>query len=315
MANKNKSKKSKSKSAVAPTKRKIARQPSIMTQNNLRHVRGAFSILDPFCVEARAAKRPDGAGGASFGFSVKGMYNISTDANGKAFTIISPGLGKFGTNDAVYTPATWTTAAAWGIIPGSTFLNNNAGEVRIVSFGVRFISTASMTNCQGLLSVFTLQNPLCSQVYSNSMGNYADLHVTSLTSGKQVCWTSRPMGANAHNFRPFSEATNTMTNFDWTSFAVEVAGGPVSASVGYLDIIVNVEFTPSAAATNTQSGLQGSLAKPIPASPLVLQAQTKVHSMIPTIIEGGVDQLEKMVTKAASEALNSFGAAAMAFLA
>lgn len=279
----------------------------------MAHVHHACSILDPFCGAARAAKRPDGMGQQSLGFCVRGSRVISTDANGNAMSAFVPGLGRYGIATAVPSGGppitTYTLPAAWETTSSSGFVATNAGEVRIVSFGAIIRNIAAMTECKGLLHLFSLANPVVSQVFSVLNQNMPESRTAVMTSGQEVSWISKPLGASAHTFRPFAQATTTMSDFDWSSLFVEVYGGPASAAVLMVEYVINVELTLNSAGLTT-TALGGTITKQRPANPVATQVQGAVHSKLDSFVDGGIKALENTVKNAASSALDameSFG--------
>jgi len=277
------------------------------------HVHHACSILDPFCPAARAAKRPDGQGGSSIGFTVRGHNTIATDATGAAMMTFVPGLGRYGSVSSTLAAGTWSANAAWSVLNGSDFINTNAGEVRIVSFGCIFRSIASATNCQGVVNMFTIPNPLVSYQLPALSSNYPETRMMPMTSGMETSWISKPVGSKAHTFRPYSEATTTMTDFDWSSLVVEISGGPVSTTIGLVEYVCNVELTLKTSGLST-TGLGGTVTKPRPANPVALQIQSKVHTSMDSFVTGGVSKIESAVKTAAADAFDAIGSFGLGLL-
>lgn len=268
------------------------------------HVTAACSILNPFCVAAKAARRPDGLSSSTIPFQVRGMLTVATDASGYSLLVIVPGQGRYGYATGTYSAGNYTLGATWQILNGSTFINTNAAEVRIVSMGALFRSTASMTNCQGLLHKFVLTSPTVSAVIPSGNQNNVEDELTPLTAGYQSTWLSKPLGSAAHSFRPYTEVTNTMTDFNWSSVAFEIIGGAASQTVGYVEIVVNVEIHLNQTAITT-TGLAGSTIARRPANPVALQTQAMVQSTAPSFIQGGIDKIESTITSFASRAVSS----------
>lgn len=269
------------------------------------HVTAACSILNPFCVAAKGAPRPDGLGHGSIPFQVRGSLLMSTDANGNSFLAIVPGLGRFGYATGVIAASNITVGAAWALLNGSNFINTNASEVRIVSLGVKAQSIASMTDCKGLVHFFTRGQLVNSDVIPQLSQNNIEDQVMPLTAGNETILVSKPMGITAHSFRPYSDASSTMSNFDWTTLCIEIAGGAASVPVMYVEVIVNVEITLNNLGVST-TGLGGVLRPARPANPIALQAQAAVQNKTSSIVLGGYDKLESYITNAATTAVSSF---------
>lgn len=277
-----------------------------------QHVHAACSILDPFCVHAKAAKRPDGLGGQTLTSSIHGQVSVTTDANGSFLLAVVPGYGIYGTGKATIAAGVATLPANWTALPGSGFVDGNSSDIRIVSMGAIFRSTAAMTNCQGLLHTYVLPHVQTGQALVQMNQNNPEDTLNILTSGYECSMISKPKGTDAHAFKPKSAITNTMSDFAWNTLVFEVNGGAISQTIGSIEIIVNVEFSINNAGL-TAVGLGGVTQAPRPANPIALQTQSKVQTSIPSIIQGGKEIVAKRIEGAASSALNGFLDSAMDF--
>lgn len=291
---------------------RIVRQPNNALVKS-EHVHAACSITDPFCSHARAAKRPDGLGAQTFGYCVKGGYTLTTDANGELCRVFAIG-GKYGQATCTNAAGTWTVPANWAQYTGFGFVDTNAAELRIVSAGIRFISTASATNCSGVINMFTMPQVALGQTWTELSRTYPETYLSPLTSGKEVCWISKPTGSAAHSFRPRTEwDSSTLADFNWTTCVIEISGAPASTTMGYAEFTINVEFTPGSAAVGVGS-LAGGIPKPRPANPTALTAQSHMHSSVASFFEGGVRFVEQKLVAAAENALKYAATAGLAMI-
>lgn len=276
-----------------------------LTHAKRGHVSAACSILDPFCHVARAAKRPDGMGANTIGLTVRSLAAVTTDSTGACLIVLVPGYGRYGYASGTLAAGSFTLASTWTTLPGSAFLDSIAAEVRVVSAGAIFHCTASMTNCQGVLHRFVLTNPRVAQVIPQLQQNNSEDKLDTLTAGKRYSFVAKPMGSAAHTFKTYTSFASNMGDFDWTSCGFEVSGGPASTTIGMIEIVQNVEVSVSTSQSSA-SGMTGTIMAPRPANTVALQVQNKVHTMIPSLLDGGVDYIEKRVASAASSALDSF---------
>lgn len=264
------------------------------------HVKSTCSITNPFCVAAKAARRPDGTSINTIPYQIRGLVAITTDASGNALTVVVPGYA-YGVANGTLAATTWTLAAAWSLLPGSGFVVTNSRETRIVSMGAIFRSTASMTNCQGLIHTFVASGlAVSSTMTQNSETNLED-NIRPLTSGFESTFIAKPLGNGAHNFRSVAGITSTMSDWDWTCAGFEITGGPASTLIGYLEIVMNVEMH-----VNPLSGLGALAPPPRPSNPVAVAAQAAVHSSISGLITGGMESVERAVTSTAQKAVASF---------
>ncbi len=276
------------------------------------HTKAACSILNPFCLAAKGAPRPDGMGHATFPFQVRGSFPLSTDSSGNAFIAVVPGCGLYGYAAATIAGLTATMAATWSTLPGSAFLTTNAEDIRIVSMGSTFRSTASMTNCQGLLHTFQRAQLKVGQAFPILSENNIEDQLSPLTSGYAVSQIAKPVGNQAHQFIAFSTLNNTMAEWNWSVMCYEVINSAPSIGIGYIEIVVNIEMTLNLVGTTT-TGLGGVVRPVKPANPIALQAQALVHSTTPSIIQGGYESVERAITNAAGKAIDTLWSNAESF--
>lgn len=278
----------------------------------------ACSITDPFCPAARNAHHPDGRGAGTVAFQVRGQATLQTDAAGAALYLFVPGLGRYGWQGSVIAASNCTVGSTWFTNAGSAFINTNADEVRIVSWGVNFKSVLSATNCQGLVHTFTTNNAAVNMVIPQMSNNNLEDTSTTLTAGFSTTFISKPVGSAAESFRKYSEATTTMSAFDWTSFGLEVLGGPASVTFGYAEIVVNVEFTLNNTGVST-TGLGGVVSTIQPPNPLAIAASRHVQGTTSSLINGTTQYVENLIKNKASsfmsDALSDLGSFGMTALA
>jgi len=289
-----------------PVSRSLPKQKPKQTAKKAllsKHVRDACSILDPFCIHARAARRPDGMSFNTIPYQVRGTLYVNTDANGNAMVSIIPAYGRYYGAASAYTPP-WTIPAAWVATSGATFIANNAAEVRLVSFGANFTNIASMTNCSGLLHTFVTTSiatagtiPVLSSINAEDM-------TSPMTSGLRVAMVGKPLGSKAHSFNALANITTTMSDFDWTILNFEIAGGAVNTPVGVIEYVYNIEIQLSSGGVGT-TGLGPAVVGTKPANPVALNVQSSVHSSVPSIVKGGIESLGSKIETAAANAISN----------
>lgn len=283
------------------------------------HVMSACSILDPFCVHAKGAKRPDGLGTNTLTFQVRDTVSITTSGtSGRARTVFAGGFGIFGYAQAAYADPNFTLPATWTQFASSTFATTNGSEVRLVSFGIRLISVLSATNSQGYVILGTMTNPVVGNVQSQGRTQYPESSTRPLTAGFETSWISKPTGAGAHNFHRVAGTTppvnNAMNDFDWTSLSVEIVGGPTAGATTCLvaEIFANIEIAINETAGATGYGQLIAPAKP--ANPVALTTQAVVQSKVPSLFDGPVAAMGKFIEQKASSVIDDALSGAMAFL-
>ena len=277
-----------------------------------QHVAAACSITDPFCVHAKAARRPDGLSTNSMPYQVRTMELITTSSTGGARSFFASGFGLYCRAVATLAGGNWTLPATFedtGV--SKTFLDNNANEIRIVSYGLIIRSIVSATTSSGLVVVGSTGYLAPAMVFPEGQITFDESHIQSLAPGMELSWISKPIGTDAHNFKDAAAWSPIAPNayHDWTSASIEVIGGPNSTAVLSVEVFVNVEFTIA-----TTTGMSSMMPPSKPANALAIKAQQAVHSTVPAIIEGGVEKVGKFLESKAAGAVDDFLSGAMAFL-
>lgn len=270
-----------------------------------KHHRDVCSITDPFCIHARAARRPDGLSQNTIPYTVRGMVGVTTDSNGNAYVVVTPNFGRYWGAQASWVSGTSTfdLPAVWSATASNAFLSTNAAEIRIVSAGCVVTNIASMTTCQGTLHTGVLAYSVPSQQCPLLNLNNSEDFVKPMTAGMQQSFIFKPLGTDAHAFRKVSDITNSAAYFDWTSVFIEISGGAINTPTLTIEYVFNIEIQLTQAGVST-TGLASAISNAKPANQIALTAQNTVHSTIPSMIAGGVEAVEKKISAAASNALD-----------
>jgi hypothetical protein len=274
------------------------------------HTRSLCSILDPFCVHAKGARRPDGSSSSSMPYQVRQIVGIVTNATGKSKYLLVPGFGIYGYASGTLTGTTWAMPAGWTSLGNGAFISTNGAEVRIVSFGVRVISVLPATTASGYAIFGTVPNPAVSSGHEEGRVAYPEHTIRPLTAGMEFCWISKPNGAAAHSFKLVSLVTNNMSDFDWNGLSIEIAGGPNSTLCLMAEMFMNVEFS----IKEGDSNLSAVVPPAIPANPVATMAQQVAHSKLPSFIEQPLASATKFLEQKASSVVDDVLSGAMAFL-
>ena len=207
----------------------------------------------------------------------------------------------------------WTSSGSWNSSGLDTFPTDNAREVRITSFGCIVRAAMTATTAKGLVIVSSDANPTLSTDYGAGNMKALDAQVHTLAAGMEVAWVSKPLGQTAHLFRPYTDFTTTMTNFDWTSLVVEVVGSDTTNPSTFLSVeyVMNLEFT-------VRSGIAAGVGQlqrtpPVP-NRAALAAADVSHSTRPSFIQGGIDAASSFLEKQAKSALDEILSSGLALL-
>jgi len=198
----------------------------------------------------------------------------------------------------------WTNPANFSTIGGDNFITTNAKELRVVSWGVVFRSTLSATNAQGQVIISVDPSPAPSGFYpiGNMMGN--ETEVITLAAGTEHAFIGKPVGGSGHLFRPLSDYSANMSNFDWTSVVFEVGGGATTSGLVYgtMEVVMNVEMTLSTQG-GTSAAAQLQKIPPVPNN-IAVHAAARVQSQAPSFIQGGITKVSNTLSRYAMNALD-----------
>ncbi len=256
------------------------------------------SVTDPFCDHAKGGRWTDETNVPSLPYQVRAMLTVATDANGSACVAILPDLvGGWSTTNTI----TGTTAAFTGdftpldgtIVPS---------QYRLVSGGWKFISTVAPMYAQGEIAGIEFS------------GGHVDLTAVAinpfkvparysqpLADRKPVHYVYRPAGPDARKFQQYAAGPtpiNAGTSNDWTWSICSIYGGPVSTTVGYIEMTFNFEFL-----FEENSAYNSFLSKPPGSNPLISTASSHVQSSRPPFISGSTDAVSNKLALLANKAL------------
>jgi len=218
--------------------------------------------------------------------------------------IYVPGGGIYGMLTSSNATGTITYGATFDPVSGNTFVNSNAKELRVVSFGCIIRSQMTATTAKGTVIVATEPNPLVNGTTPIGSLTSPTTVAAALAPGLELTWVSKPLGPSAHLFRQVGSYANTMTDFDWTSCSVQVINGDATTGITYLSVeyVLNLEMT----VQNTGTVGLAQLQKPaVVTSPHVMAAASKLQAASADIITGGVQEVGKFVEQQAGDALQS----------
>jgi hypothetical protein len=318
----NKGKKGGKPSTTKKTPRQPVPVPRMMSsqttkkQARMGHVHATCSMTDPFCSHARGAQRPDG-GPPSIPYQIRGLVSIvGWASSGATRFVFVPGVifNYAGPSAAIVGPPTgFTNGAAWVSVLGGTDIIHSAKEVRIVSFGVVLRCPLSAVNASGQMIVATQPLPAVSESYISGTMNQSELQVHAIAAGTEVSWISKPQGPSAHLFRPLTQFTSTMTDFDWTSLSVDITGsytGAAGATLMIAEYVMNVEFT----LNPTSTGMANLAKAPSAPNKVAVAAADTLRTQTPSFIQGGIQAVASKVEAYATSALDEIMSDGLAFL-
>lgn len=198
------------------------------------------SISNPFCPEAMGAKLPDQNATPSATYQDRSVRGVVTDANGYAAYYITPNSIE---QWLPYTTIASAEVTVWGTYLASNFytlIGNVCKQYRIVSWGFRYVTTCAYTDATGFINAAEI---IGSPVTGN---NYVIANMQSGISNHlypmrdcEIRFVGRPNGDEAMEYIAYNSTSKT----PFTGAVLAIAGGPLSKTVGFVEIFVNYEWT------------------------------------------------------------------------
>lgn len=273
----------------------------------MRHV---CAITDPFCTAARGMKQYGGGTTKSLGWQLRQIQAVTTGSAGQA-TVVILANPYFGHTTTALTPSlSFTTPGQLKVADLSSFSDASAlfptpfGQARIVSFGVVFRVTASMSDASGYIimnDVRALSQPTAGTAIMTLVTgsiNGTTARTESNSSGKETSWISKESPPESQRYRTVQ--TTYYEDYGFNSLIIEVVGGPASKTIGTYEVYMNLEVVPQVE-NATVSRLATDAHPPMP---VVTKAQQIVQKRVSGFIQGGVEAVENKVAAFATDALS-----------
>jgi hypothetical protein len=221
----------------------------------------ATTLVNPFDPAAEGTKIHDANASNTFTYQVRALHVLSVNNNGTVATEIYPSLAYYikgvGPLDATIDADGTTGAAAVFVsenIPEYTALVAAAYRYRIVSWGVRLISTSNALDASGSILIRELEE--------SALGNSVDL--TRLTDNYMTVPHTHDMDVTiipnhiAEHYQEFKKSTTSYINEDsaaglehgWRAVGITGTGfkpsGTADTQVGVLqaEVVMNLEIIP-----------------------------------------------------------------------
>jgi hypothetical protein len=263
---------------------------------------------------ARGAQRPDGIGGQSLPFQLRGFIGQpASGTNGTSFMqIVANPLYCYLTT-ASYAANSWTMNASGIATPFAPTLLSSVyiNQIRIVSWGVitRCIMNANVA--QGYIVEQTTASPLYSQVVPGDQLTGDTMSVTGMAPGATVTFIGKPVGVTANSFRPYTFYQNNQYDLDWTSLTIETPGVPVTSAIPLLlhEVVFNLELTV------LETSGYGMFSRPAPVrNGPALAIADRIQGSSKSLYNGTVDYVTAEIDKLANTTLKDALSAGLRFI-
>jgi hypothetical protein len=295
----------------------VTRSARPTTLDYVDHVSG---LVNPFSDSAKGTKIHDENAGKTFPYQVRIVQPLLINEHGAGYTEFYPslheytaGVGPTSTNLSASGVLGTTASFSTPDIPDYSSLSGVGMRYRIVSWGVRIMSTTDALNAKGRVLIREMDSY---QAYASSPGqdvtlltdNYANVphthdmdytiipnHVSDKYKQFQAWTTSYyDMNADAANDPPFRAVALTMTGF--------TGSGSVDTQVEALqaEIVYNIEVLPLVGSIGMRIATD-----PAPHSNATLEAVHNTRAALPLVHK--TPSLWQRVKKLATGALSTVG--------
>jgi hypothetical protein len=279
----------------------------------IAHHKATCSVVDPFCIHARNAQRPDGTVSSSIPIQLRSLNSITAFLTNGAVNnvfVANPYFTQQGV--ASYSAPTWTmNAGATGSLYNTTALNVFK-SLRVVSFGVIIRTTMTTATAKGTIIASTVQQiPFGGAITQGAMVSN-EYEVMSLASGQTFTWVSKPIGPTAHEMLPKATWNSNVFQPQWTSLNIDVTGGDQTSGIEFMtaECVINIEGIVD------DTGSYGIFQRPAPQpNSIAVAAANKVQATTASFTHGVVETATTKMASAASSALDSILSEGMAFFA
>lgn len=279
----------------------------------IAHHKAACSVLDPFCIHARNAQRPDGTVSASIPFQLRCITTYpASGTNGANVLVYYPNPFYQSLGPASYAAPTWTMSATSTASAYNTTALNVLKAFRVVSFGLIARCTMTTATAKGTVVANTAQQiPYGGAITQGSMVS-GEYEIMTLAAGQVFTWISKPIGPTAHEMVAKTVWNSNTYQPQWTACMINVSGGDLTSGIEYMsvELVLNIEGVVD------DTGTYGVFQKPAPApNQLAIQAANTAQTAAASFTHGVMENASKKLSSAATSAMDSILSEGMALFA
>jgi hypothetical protein len=284
---------------VARPTKSVPRAPSV-SGDVARHTRTVCSISDPFCDHANGAKFVGSTTARTLPWRFHTRFTLSSDTNGYAAHIFTPGYAAFGSDGTVA-----AGVATFGSNPAIS--TPSCQDYRIVSWGVKIRKIVAPLSASGMvririypatggsaLGVVTYANYNCSQSEDIPVSNANEVVIV----GQRLDYTHARMRTPATT-NPGGLVTDWVAP-GWAAVIVGIDGAPASTPILDLELFANFEVS-----FNDSDSLSLLTTPPLPVDPVSVNVSDNIYNAGRAIFTAGAQQASKYIENKAVQLLQS----------
>jgi len=237
-------------------------------------------MVNPFCAEAKGARLPDDDSSNSVGFQIREVITAATNAQGMANKVIKPNptfsFGSYpgGVGDTGFDFSNGGAFSGYTAVADATSLQSNFSAYRLVSWGVKIMSTGPALTKSGVIRVITSSEKNFEDgVTKNYNGSLFESVVDFPADTEPIYWIAKPIGVAA---REYVGAPGSTASCSFNSVIILMNGTASVTNALTFEIIYNIE-----AIVDLKNALSIVARPSEPHRPLAIQAAHHIHSTQP----------------------------------
>lgn len=236
----------------AAARRARMRERTLMSMPSQMGAMEVCAITNPFCDESKGSRWPDGSSAYSVAVPARFRVYVGGDGLGNS-TMLFTTNPKRPVYLGTYDPLDSNIMTGWtGQPSGIPAILNQADSVRVVSAGIKFVSTLSPMTASGSVSLIELP-PNESALgpgylpFNRTTQNRATYVTQAMRDDHGLYGLFRPQGPTSRSFNDYENADSpggaTFETFDWTSLVLSFTGLPTNVTAGFVDVFINYEVS------------------------------------------------------------------------
>lgn len=254
-------------------------------------------LTDPFCEHASVARIPDLSATPSFTYSVTSTFDVGLTAQGKGLWIFKadpsvPGI--YATLDASGAVTGWTNAptpSAW------TSLGAEATSFRVVSWGVKYLTTQAWTGAQGVITSGTIAYEASTITSTSSVAFSNDVQLHALRDAN-IAFVGRRTDMESTHYIAYGQDPSD----NWNTLVLMFNGGTPSSVCGSVVVTIHVEVRPQANSVSSRLARTA-----LPNVPVAMTAVTAVHEAVPSVVNQALGSISSVIEEEAMKVAARFG--------
>lgn len=265
----------------------------------------ACGLFNPFCLESIGAKIPDVSSAKTLTANCRMLVPIGTTAAGSACFSFIPALSIVGSYANSISDGTVVTMTGLSSVPFYDDYVATCQRYRVVSFGCKFVPSESFMVQKGVV-IATEVDSSPAFGYNIASVNTSPVNLVRSVTGPPLLWVSRVTDIEYTDFVDISSGNPANAR---TLLTLAFTGCTPSATIGYVEVIINVELT-------AKAGTIGALfpTSAAKSNPRLVNAAANLSSTVEPFHSGSDTSYSELISTKLKEAIRKAGPQALEFM-